>query len=223
MPNLNLPLTFQHREAARNTDAPWLLILMHGVGSNDDDLFGLAPHVPPRFHVLSLQAPYMLGPDSYAWFQFGQKPNGDRVIDEAQELVSRNLVAQTVDAAAKQLGVPPARLVVGGFSQGGIMSLTLLLTQPALLHAVLVLHSRLLPQALAVSAPMASLAGRKAWVSHGVHDNVIPLASAHAMRAHLVTTPVELSYAEFPGMHEIRPAELQAAMAWLDALSSSKP
>ena len=192
---------------------------MHGVGSNDDDLFGLAPYVPAQFHVLSLQAPYMLGPDSYAWFQFGVKPNGERIIDEAQELASRALVAQTVQAAAVQLGVPPERVVVGGFSQGGIMSLTLLLTQPALLHAVLVLHSRLLPQSLAAAVPHAELAGRKAWVSHGVDDNVIPLASAHAARAHLAGTPVELSYAEFPGAHEIRPAELQAAMQWLSGLT----
>ena len=75
-PALTLPLGFQHRPAAPASQTPWLLVLMHGVGSNDDDLFGLAPYVPAQFHVLSLQAPYMLGPDSYAWFQFGVKPNG---------------------------------------------------------------------------------------------------------------------------------------------------
>ncbi len=215
---LTLPLDYLHRPAAPNTESPWLLVLMHGVGSNAEDLFGLAPHVPARFHVLSLEAPFMLGSDSFAWFQFGQLPNGERVIDEAQELDSRALVAQAVQAAAGQLGVPPERVVVGGFSQGGIMSLTLLLTQPALLHAVLVLHSRLLPQAARAAAPLSDLQGKKAWVSHGVQDDVIVLASAHATRAHLAATPVELSYAEFPGRHEIRPAELQAAMQWLGAL-----
>ena len=217
---LTLPLAFQHRVAAPEAESPWLLVLMHGVGSNDDDLFGLAPHVPGRFHVLSLRAPYVLGPHSYAWFQFGVKPDGSRIIDQAQELASRKLVVQTVEAAAKQLGVPPERVVVGGFSQGGIMSLSLLLTQPELLHGVLVMHSRLLPEVLAAAAPVAALAGRKAWVSHGLQDNVIPLPNAHATRAHLTATPVELIYAEFPGAHEIRPAELDAAMAWLDGLTA---
>ena len=49
-------------------------------------------------------------------------------------------------AASEQLGIPPERVVVGGFSQGGIMALSLLLTQPALMHAALVWHSRLLQQ-----------------------------------------------------------------------------
>ena len=47
---------------------------------------------------------------------------------------------------------------------------------------------------------------------------MIPLANAHAVRAYLEATPVDLSYAEFPGAHEIRPAELKAAMDWLGRL-----
>ena len=59
---LDLPLSFLHRPAAAGTVRPWLLVLMHGVGSNEQDLFGLAPHIPPQFAVLSLRAPYTLGP-----------------------------------------------------------------------------------------------------------------------------------------------------------------
>jgi phospholipase/carboxylesterase len=216
---LDLPLEYQYRAADPKAGAPWLLVLMHGVGSNDDDLFGLAPYVPPQFHVLSLRAPYAIGPDSYAWFQFGVKPDGERIIDTAQELASRKLVAQSVRAAAEQLGVPAARVVVGGFSQGGIMALTILLTQPSLLHAVLVMHSRTLPEALTDAVSGEALLGKQAWVSHGLQDNVIPLASAHATRDLLATLPVALTYREFPGAHEIRPAELQGAMAWLGSLA----
>ncbi len=220
---LNLPLEFLYRPAvatAMTDTTPWLLVLMHGVGSNDQDLFGLAPHVPKQFHVLSLRAPITLGPDGYAWFQFGQLPSGERSINAAQELASRKLVAQAVEAAASQLGIAPERVVVGGFSQGGIMALSLLLTQPALLKAVLVLHSRLLPQAVADAAPAAALTGKAVWLSHGIYDNVIPLSMAQAAREHLAGLPLELSYHEFPGVHEIRPIELQGAMAWLQQLSA---
>ena len=218
---LDLPLRCLHRAPSAPGPAPWLLVLMHGVGSNEADLFGLAPQVPPHCHVLSLRAPYVLGPNAFAWFQFGVRPDGQRVIDTAQEQVSRNLVAQTLVAAARQLGVPSERVVVGGFSQGGIMALTLLLTQPALQRAVLVMHSRTLPEALDDAAPAHTLQGKAAWVSHGLQDNVIPLASAHATREHLAALPVALSYHEYPGAHEIRPAEWQAAMAWLQALTSA--
>ncbi|MBK8072279.1 MAG: dienelactone hydrolase family protein [Ramlibacter sp.] len=217
-PDLHLPLDHLFRRAAPGTADPWLLVLMHGVGSNEEDLFGLAPAVPPQFHVLSLRAPHVLGPQAYAWFEFGVRPNGERVINEAQEAASRPLVAQTVTSAASQLGLPANRVVVGGFSQGGIMSLSLLLTQPQLLQAAMVMHSRLLPQVWPLVASPSALQGRKLWVSHGLQDNVIPLASAHDIRQKLASLPVELTYAEFPGAHEIRPSELRAAMTWLDSL-----
>jgi phospholipase/carboxylesterase len=73
----------------------------------------------------------------------------------------------------------------------------------------------------ALAAPPAALQGKHLWVSHGLQDGVIPLASAQAIRAHAATLPVALTYREFPGAHEIRPAELQAAMQWLDGLTAA--
>ncbi|CAN7526163.1 alpha/beta hydrolase [Acidovorax sp. LjRoot194] len=216
---LDLPLTFLQRPAAATTPRPWLLVLMHGVGSNEQDLFGLAPHIPERFHVLSLRAPFRMGPGSHAWFDFSIEPNGERTINEAQEAQSRALVAKAIASAAEQLGIPPERVVVGGFSQGGIMALSLLLTQPALMQAAMVWHSRLLAQVLPLAAPPDALRGKQLWLSHGTHDNVIPLAHAQAIAQHMGPLPVAVTYREFPGAHEIRPAELSATVTWLDSLA----
>lgn len=212
-------LSLLHRPAATGTARPWLLVLMHGVGSNEQDLFGLAPAVPPQFHLVSLRAPFPLGPQAHAWFQFSVAPDGTRRIDAAQEAASRAAVARQVQALAERLQVPPSRVVLGGFSQGGIMALSLLLTRPQLLQAALVLHSRLLPEVLPLAAPARALQGKRLWVSHGLQDMVIPLASAQAIRDHALQLPLVLDYAEYPGGHEIRPAELQQAMQWLDALT----
>ena len=218
---LNLPLTFLQRPAASTTPRPWLLVLMHGVGSNEQDLFSLASQIPERFHVLSLRAPFRMGPGSHAWFDFSIEPNGDRTINEQQEAQSRALVAQAVEAASEQLGIPPERVVVGGFSQGGIMALSLLLTRPALMQAAMVWHSRLLQQVVPLSAPSDALRGKQLWLSHGTHDNVIPLAHAHAIAHHMAPLPVTVAYHEFPSAHEIRPSELAATVAWLESLSTT--
>ena len=194
---------------------------MHGVGSNEQDLFSLAPQIPDRFHVLSLRAPFRMGPGSHAWFDFSIEPNGERTINEAQEAQSRALVAQTIQSASEQLGIPPERVVVGGFSQGGIMALSLLLTQPALMHAALVWHSRLLQQVVPLTAPADALHGKRLWLSHGTYDNVIPLAHAQAIAHHMATLPVSVAYHEFPSAHEIRPSELAATVAWLESLSTT--
>lgn len=215
-----LPLAHLYRPVDPDAGAPWLLVLMHGVGSNEADMFGLADWVPKRYHVLSLRAPNTMGPGSYAWFTFQVARDGHRVIDEAQESASRTLVAQSVADAARQLAVPAERVVVGGFSQGGIMALTLLLTEPALLTAAMAMHSRLLPEVLPVLAPNESLRGKRLWVSHGTQDEVIPLSHAHDIRDRVIQGPIDLTYHEFPGFHEIRPAELSAAMTWLQDLTT---
>ncbi|MDP3604498.1 MAG: alpha/beta fold hydrolase [Polaromonas sp.] len=218
---LDLPLSFLHRPADPSAE-PWLLVLMHGVGSNEEDLFGLAPYVPGNYHVLSLRAPYAMGPSAYGWFEFTINRVGDRIINEPQEAAARQLLAHTLAAAAQQLAIPPERVVVGGFSQGGIMALSLLLTQPALLHAAMVMHSRLLQQIIPLVAPAEKLQGKQLWLSHGTRDQVIPLAAAHVIRDLVKTLPVGLAYAEYPSAHEIIEEELVAAMGWLGQLCTAK-
>lgn len=214
----NLPLAFLQREPAAQGAEPWLLVLMHGVGSNEQDLFGLAAYVPAHFHVLSLRAPYPMGQQAHAWFQFTVDTNGTRHINVAQERAAREQLERTVELAQQELGIPPERTVLGGFSQGGIMALSTLLTRPATLRAAMVWHSRLLAEVRSLQAPAEQFSGKSLWISHGTYDNVIPLTSAHAMRDHVQALPLALEYREYASAHEIRPDELQASMAWLDTL-----
>ncbi|MDO9218709.1 MAG: phospholipase, partial [Lacisediminimonas sp.] len=118
-----------------------------------------------------------------------------------------------------QLGVPPARVVLGGFSQGGIMALSLLLTQPWHMHAAMVMHSRLLAEVLPLQVPPGQLQGKQLWVSAGTRDAVLPPAHAQAIRQSAQHWPLTLTYAEFPNAHEITPDELAQAMAWLEQLT----
>lgn len=215
---LDIPLNHLHRPAKVGEDAAWLLVLMHGVGSNEQDLFGLAPYIPENFHVLSLRAPYRMGPNANAWFEFSVNADGSRTIHEPQESASRVLILQTVDAAARQLGVPAARVIVGGFSQGGIMALSVLLTRPETVAGAMALHSRLLPEILPHIAPAQAFTGKQLWVSQGLQDGVIPPPNGHFIRQQVQDLPLALSYHEFEGAHEIRQAELQALIEWLERL-----
>ena len=218
---LDLPLTFLKRSALPSVPQPWLLVLLHGVGSNEQDLYSLCAQLPERYYVLSLRAPYRMGPGAFAWFDYSIEPGGVRTIDEAQEAASRALLAQTLAAASEQLGIPPERTVVAGFSQGGAMALGLLLTQPGLMRAAIVWHGRLMDQPLAALAPADAFRGRALWVSHGTHDGVIPLAHAQAIAHHVAPLPLAFTYREFPSEHEIRPSELAATLTWLEALSTT--
>ena len=131
------------------------------------------------------------------------------------ELRFRELTVLRVE----RVGAGFQRIVLGGFSQGGIMALSQLLTKPQTLRGVLVWHSRLLPEIASLHAPAQAFEGKSAWVSHGTYDNVIPLTSAHAIRDKLGALPLSLVYHEYPGAHEIRPEELKASMQWLQGLT----
>jgi hypothetical protein len=69
-------------------------------------------------------------------------------------------------------------------------------------------------------APPEAFEGKALWVSHGSADNVIPPSAAQVTRDLARTLPLALSGADFPGAHELRPAELQATVAWLQSLSA---
>ncbi len=217
---LDIPLGFLHRSASQEVAEPWLLVLMHGVGSNEQDLFGLARFIPENFHVLSLRAPYRMGPNANSWFEFSVNSDGSRTIHMPQEAASRALLIQTVEAAARQLQVPASRVIVGGFSQGGIMALSVLLTKPELVAGAMALHSRLLPEILAHVAPSDAFIGKRLWVSQGLQDNVIPLANGAFIQSKMQPLPLTMSYREFEGAHEIRAEELHALVAWLEDLSA---
>ena len=103
----------------------------------------------------------------------------------------------------------------------GAMALSMLLTRPELMGAALVWHGRLVPQVLPHAAPADALHGRKLWVSHGTHDDVIPVASAQAICHHFDALPVQVTYREFASAHDIRPSELAATVAWLEGLSTT--
>ena len=218
---LDIPLSFLHRPASPAVATPWLLVLMHGVGSNEQDLFGLAPYVPDTFHVISLRAPYRMGPNANAWFEFSVNVDGSRTINQPQEAASRTLLIQTVEAAATQLGIPASRVLVGGFSQGGIMALSLLLTRPEMIEGAVALHSRLLPEIIAHLAPAAAFEGKSLWVSQGLQDHVIPVAQGEYIRQQVAGLPLELTYREFDSAHELRADELEAFTQWLEQLSAA--
>ncbi|MBI4901708.1 MAG: dienelactone hydrolase family protein [Actinobacteria bacterium] len=110
---------------------PVVAVLLHGYGSFEDDLAGLAPHLVPGLPWASLRAPLVLGPGSYAWFHVVRPgdPDPDPVA------AARDAVWQWVDAHLD----PATRLVAVGFSQGGLMATELLRTRPERILATVVL------------------------------------------------------------------------------------
>jgi phospholipase/carboxylesterase len=214
-PQLNLiHLAQQPRQPGAGQ--PPLLVLLHGYGSNEADLFGLAPYVDPRFLIVSARAPYTLTHGSYAWFEIGWTATGI-TIDARQADASRKLATEFIGAAARAYGADPARVYLCGFSQGAILSSSVALTTPELVAGAVLMSGRVPDELRPLIAPADRLAGKPFLVTHGTRDQVLPIQNGRASRAILERLPVDLTYKEYPMAHEVSMDSLNDVTSWLSA------
>ncbi|MBI1394655.1 MAG: phospholipase [Betaproteobacteria bacterium] len=194
--------------------APPLLVLLHGEGSNEHDLLGLAPYLDGRCMIVSVRAPFQSGPGGFAWFRTSYTASG-AMIDEEQEMASRRALPRFIREVARDHGANPATVYLLGFSQGATMALTLMLTDPTHVAGVIGFGSRLLPQVTSRMHDTRGLQGKSVLLGHGVLDEVVPVARARSVRSFLLETGLDLDYREYSTGHDISGACMRDATAWL--------
>ena len=214
MNSQELSLIHLARQPLRPSPQPPLLFMLHGVGSNERDLFSLAPHLDERFLIVSARAPNVQGPGSYAWFRVQFTPDGP-VIDPAQAEASRQVLIRFIGEAIAAYGADPAQVFLMGFSQGAIMSASVALTRPDLVAGAALMSGRILPEIAPLIAPPERLAGLPILLVHGTADTVLPIHNGRASRALLEKLPVRLDYGEYAMGHEVNSASLSDMAGWL--------
>lgn len=191
-----------------------LLALLHGVGSNEHDLFGLAVHFDPGFFVASIRAPYPLGPSSHAWFAL-EWQGGEPIHHPEMAEASRRELLATIPALVEEHGLDPSRVYVCGFSQGAIMGTYLTLTAPEAVSGLVAMSGRVLPEAMKRRAPDERLRGKPVLWVHGLRDAVLPVRFGRDAREKLSALPLDLEYAEFDMAHEVTRESLGRVAGWL--------
>jgi len=209
-----LPLKHLVRKPMSEAGTPPLLLLLHGVGSNEHDLFELAPFLDKRLLIISVRAPNTLGPGSYAWFEVGFTPQGP-VINPEQAEASRETLITFLQEAITAYGADPKQVYLMGFSQGAIMSASVALTQPELVAGAVLMSGRILPEIQPSIASHKELNGFPFLVVHGTADMVLPISYGRASRELLSSLPVDLTYHEYAMGHEVSQASLSDVTAWL--------
>jgi phospholipase/carboxylesterase len=207
-----------HRAIPPRTPSPSppLLMLLHGIGADEEDLLPLAPSLDPRFLVVSARAPDP-EPPGYRWFAIDWEiwpPSAD----PAEMAESRELLARFVEESIAEYRADASRVFLLGFSQGAMMSLALLMAHPALLRGV-VAHSGRLERLPGGDATAEELSHAEALILHGEEDPVVPFAEgrkAHQALASLMGP--RAAFIGFPGLgHGISQDGLREASRWLTA------
>jgi len=175
---------------------------------------GLAPYLDGRFFIVSARAPLVLGPGMYGWFHVMLDPVAPVINpDEAER--SRVLLLRFIDEVIAAHGVDPQRIYLLGFSQGAIMSLSLVLTHPERLAGVAAMSGRILPEVLPKMAPPDAMRGLPILVVHGSDDPILPVHHGRAARDILAALPVALTYREYAMGHYVSEESLADVAAWL--------
>ncbi|MBM3225552.1 MAG: alpha/beta fold hydrolase [Candidatus Tectomicrobia bacterium] len=194
------------------------ILALHGMGANALDLLGLAPYLcDGRCLVLCPQAPLAVplgpqGPVGYAWFPrtSGGPP------DLAAVQSSHTALQSFIDEALERYPCDPRKLIVLGFSQGGVMAYNLALHQPGR-FAALVALSTWLPQDILDSAPdLAAARQLPIMVQHGSRDEMIAVDRARQSVEAMRPANLAVTYREYDMGHEINGRSLRDVSTWLE-------
>ncbi|MBM4160238.1 MAG: alpha/beta fold hydrolase [Ignavibacteria bacterium] len=186
------------------------LLLLHGRGTNEDDLLGLAQYLDPRFFIISARAPFRFPYGGFTWYQIVEV--GTPVGSEFDESYQR--LTQLIDDIRQNYPIDPQRIFILGFSMGSVMSFALSLTHPEAVRGV-VAHSGYIPENTSLRFQWDKLAGLSLFVAHGVHDLVIPISHARRAQELLSATKAHLTYKEYPIPHTMSEESLSDLSTWL--------
>lgn len=211
-------LHYLYRLPKVKTLHPPVLILLHGVGSNENDLFSFAQIAPDNFLVISARAPYTLSAGSYAWYSVDFSA-GKPVIDAAQAEKSRTELLRFLDQLKELHDFDPGKVFLCGFSQGAIMSYSVGLTQPDKIKGIAVLSGRLLDEVKPKISKTEQLKKLQVFIAHGEQDNVLGAHYAAEANLYLKQLGIIATTKLYNHGHTIDHGEIVDLMQWLKTVS----
>lgn len=192
-----------------------LLILLHGYGSDENDLFSFAPELSEELFIISLKAPYQLQPYGNAWYAINFDANNDKWSDNDQAIQSRELIATFIDEACSHYPVDKDNVTLLGFSQGCILSFSVGLTYPEKIKNIIGLSGYINEDIIKLKTQDA-YKNIDIYTSHGSVDQVIPVDWARKTSPFLEKHHIKHIYNEFPVGHGVAPQNFYELKNWLE-------
>ncbi|MEI6060815.1 MAG: dienelactone hydrolase family protein [Bacteroidota bacterium] len=208
-------LTYLIRRPLIETIDPPVIFLLHGTGSNEQDLFSFAENLPASFLVISVRAPFTNSPDSYSWYHVDFS-TGKPVINRKQADKSRNILLQFIAHMQQEYHFDSRKVYLCGFSQGGIMAYSTGLTKPEFIKGIAILSGRILEEARSFFASDEKLSHLSVFVAHGTEDNILPVQYAREGLEYMQKRNITPTYKEYPAGHEISSDMFSDLLTWLN-------
>ena len=188
------------------------LVLFHGRGADENDLFPLLDLLDPERQLVGAtpRGPLTLPPGGRHWYALGGIPTPEPTTFHA----SYAAASEWLESFLGEHGLRTDRLVLGGFSQGAVMSYSLALGRGRPRPAAITAFSGFVPQVegfeLDLTPPLPPVA-----IGHGTHDPVIEVEWGRRARDLLERAGADVLYRETPMAHQIDPDFLREVGSWL--------
>lgn len=196
-------LDYLVREPEQITSSTPILFMLHGYGSNEQDLFSFREDLPKDWILVSFRAPKATEFEGYSWFDIDfQNPENFIEIPQAEEAVS--IILQNILAIINNYGLTDAKVHLCGFSQGGILSYVLALQNPELFNKVAIMSAypeeKLLKNIVREKKKLENL---RFFISHGTDDAIIPLDWSSKTSELLYDLSCYFSFREYMNGHGV--------------------
>ena len=212
-----MKLSLEHitRKPAKTTEGKSpLLLLLHGYGSNEEDLFSFAEELPDNYFIIAARAPIAMQPYGNAWYHISIDEAGVKSSDNEGARESRDIIAKFLDEAIAAYDLEKHNVTLLGFSQGTILSYAVALTYPEKVKNVIGLSGYINEEIIDLKSN-PSYAHLNIYNSHGTLDQVIPIDAARKTPEYLKELGISSTLSEFPVGHGVHPTNFYEFKEWL--------
>ena len=204
------------REPKNKLEKNPLLLLLHGYGSNEEDLFSFAAELPDEYYVVSARAPYALPPYGHAWYAINFDADENKFSDNEQAKLSRDRIIAFLDELPSKYAIDTENITLIGFSQGSILSYAVALSNPTKIKRVVAMSGYLNKDILAENYENNDFSNLKLFVSHGTVDQVVPVEWERNKSIPLLESlNIDFVYKEYPIGHGVSPQNFYDIVTWL--------
>lgn len=216
MTSPSIPLQYKIKHSSSPKEKKPCLILLHGYGSNEDDLFSFAQHLPNQYTVLSFRAPINLGMGGYAWSNIDNNiKNKYTIIQEAKE--SLKLIKESIKLSITSFSLDEKDISLIGFSQGCVLSWAMAINHQTLIRRAITLSGYIVPELLEVQTHKIS--NLLIFNSHGIEDQMIPVQKARESFNLIKNNNPDILYKEYNEGHGINQENFSDFLNWIKTTS----
>ena len=212
---MNLSLHHLVREPKIKLDKNPLLLLLHGYGSNEEDLFSFSAELPNEYFVISARAPFDMMQGSYAWYAINFDADSAKFSDMEQAKASRDMIAAFIDQLIRTYPINANDVTLIGFSQGSILSYAVALSYPKKVQRVIAMSGYLNTEMAVTDFAKNDFSSLKIFASHGTVDQVIPVEWARQSIPVIENLGIPVTFKEYSVGHGVAPQNFHDLKNWL--------